>query len=126
MANLPVIPCYNSTYCNNIFNCGSSTSVSECRIPNPSTMSDTPHVSCPINESQSPCFGKNPYYCSGINMICPDNNVNCVLGEGNPQLTIYGNLIGCDVTTDPNCIWSLIMTRQIKLKYLFVKVIAGN
>jgi len=101
--DLPIVPCYDSTHCDNIFNCGPSTSVAECPIPLSTPPSGTPQTSCPTSESHSPCFGQNSYYCSGINMICPDTNVDCALGKGNPQLTTYGNLIGCDVTTNSNC-----------------------
>ena len=97
MADLPIVPCYNSDNCGDIFNCGPESS--ECNV------STTPSIAknCPSGQTQKYCFGNDPNSCSGINRICPSINVDCALGEANPQLTTYSNYIGCNVETDPNC-----------------------
>lgn len=104
MGDLPQIPCYDSTECKEIFNCGGITGDLKCDEPTPSSGK----VNCPSGTEEGYCFGNNSDFCSGVLQFCPGpmesgESFKCE-NVSNPTRTIFQDLMGCDALNDPNCL----------------------
>ena len=109
MTDLPKRPCYDSTYCDYVYNCGGTTYPFSCDPDtNPSTnapIANVPPDKCPSGMQEGYCFGSDPYYCSGIYQTCdPKLGIKCQIGINNPAVNYYGEHIGCNVETDSPCL----------------------
>lgn len=110
--DLQKVPCYNSDFCKEAYNCSPTDSNYYCSIDNP-----RPPLTDPLDSSQnlcnyadstikpSRCMGANKDYCSGIVSECTvSDKYFCKAGATNPAVNFYDEKIGCDVLKDPRCL----------------------
>jgi hypothetical protein len=89
-------PCYDSSECNGIYNCGGASGAFSC----PTASSGKKN--CPTGLNEGICWGNDPNYCSGIFKTCDFNKYNCS-NETNPAYNSIGQLLGCNADGE-NCL----------------------
>lgn len=100
--DLPKIPCFDSTFCKDIYNCAPNSSIYDCPIQSQNS-ANSPSCGSP-NLIRNPCFGSDSSYCSGILQECdPAKGYYCKPGTTNPAVNYFSEYLGCDVLNDPGC-----------------------
>lgn len=101
-SDLPVVNCYDSTNCKNIYNCAPTISSYSCPTTNPPNAINNP--TCPSGEASLYCYGSDQNYCSGIYQQCnPNLGLYCKTNITNPAQNYFSEHLGCNVKTDAGC-----------------------
>ncbi len=100
MFDLQQVPCYDSTSCDEMYNCSPSSSSFKC----PGTNTEE-SLGCSGNQIRQRCYGSDPNYCSGIIKQCdPNDGYYCKPNVSNPAQNYFSENLGCNVKTDPGCL----------------------